>query len=110
MSQYLPYGKFKWLKKVDNFDANSISENSSVGNILEVGLEYSKELHELHNDYPLAREKLAVPYDIMSNYCKKIANKYRIKVCDVIKLIPNLGNKTGFVLHYRNLSYICHLE
>ena len=26
MSGYLPYGKFKWLKNVDGFDINSISE------------------------------------------------------------------------------------
>ena len=29
MSGYLPYGEFKWLKNVVNFDANSISEKSS---------------------------------------------------------------------------------
>ena len=26
MSSYLPYGEFKWLKNLDNFDLNSISE------------------------------------------------------------------------------------
>ena len=31
--------------------------NSSTGYILEIDLEYSKELHDLHNDYPLAPEK-----------------------------------------------------
>ena len=40
----------------------------------------------------------------MSKYCKKIADKYGIKVGDVKKLIPNLGNKTKYVLHYRNLQ------
>ena len=57
MSEYHPYGKFTWLKNVDNFDVNPIHENSSVGYILEVGLEYPEELHQLHNDYPLAPEK-----------------------------------------------------
>ena len=64
-----------------------------VNYILEVDLEYPKELHELHNDYPLAPEKLAVTNDILSNYCKSIADKYDIKVGDIKKLIPNLGNK-----------------
>ena len=50
MSDYLPYEKFKWLKKVDNFDLNSISENNRIGYILEVDLEYPDELHSLHND------------------------------------------------------------
>ena len=58
----------------------------------------------MHNDYPLAPEKLAVSSDMLSKYCKKIANKYKIKVADVKKLIPNLGNKIKYVLHYRNLQ------
>ena len=33
MSSYLPYGEFKWLKRFDNFDVNSISKNSSIGYI-----------------------------------------------------------------------------
>ena len=72
MSGYLPYGRFKWLKNVDGFDVNSISEKSPIGYILEVDLQYADELHALHNDYPLAPEKLAIPYDMLSNYCKKL--------------------------------------
>ena len=104
MSGYRPYGVFKWLKNVDRFDVNSISKKSPIGYILEVDLEYPDELHVLHNDYPLAPEKLAIPYDMLSDYCKKIADEYEIKVGDVEKLIPNLGNKTNYVLHYRNLQ------
>ena len=80
MSRYLPYGRFKWLKNADNFDASSISEKSPVGYILKVDLEHLDELYVLHNDHPLAPEKLAIPYDILSDYCKKIADKYGIKV------------------------------
>ena len=104
MSGYLPYGGFKYLKSVDNFEVNSVSETNPIGYILEVDLEYPDELHVLHNDYPLAPEKLAIPYDMLSDYCKKIADEYEIKVGDVKKLIPNLGNKTNYVLHYRNLQ------
>ena len=103
MSNYLPYGGFKWLKSADGFDVNSISEKIPIGYILEVDLEYPDELHMLHNDYPLAPEKLAIPYDMSSDYCKKIAYNYEIKVGDVKKLIPNLGNKANYVPHYRNL-------
>ena len=104
MSGYLPYGEFKWLKNAHNFDLDSISENRSTGYILNIDLEYSAELHVLHNDYPLAAEKLAIPYDMLSDYCQKIAEEYQIKVGDVNKLIPNLGGKTNFVLHYKNLQ------
>ena len=48
----------------ENFDVNSISKKSPIGYILEVDLEYPKELFKLHNDYPLAPEKLAIPYDM----------------------------------------------
>ena len=85
MSGYLPYGRFKCLKNVDNFDLNSISEKTRIGYILEVDLQYLDELHVLHNDYPLAPEKLAIPYEILSDYRKKIADRYGIKVGDVMK-------------------------
>ena len=57
MSEYLPYGGFKWLKSVDGFDINSIIVKNPVGYILEVDIEYPDELYLLHNDYPLASEK-----------------------------------------------------
>ena len=38
------------------------------------------------------------------NIEKKIPDKYEIKVGDVRKLIPNLGNKTNYAVHYRNLQ------
>ena len=91
-------------KNVDKFDVMSISEKNQIGYLLEADLKYSDKLHELHNDYPLAPEKLAVSSDMLSKYCKKIADKYEIKVGDVKKLIPNLGNKTNYVVHYRNLQ------
>ena len=53
---------------------------------------------------PLAPEKLTVNKDILSNYCRSIADKYDIKVGDIKKLIPNLGNKNKYVLHYKNLQ------
>ena len=41
---------------------------------------------------------------MLSKSSKKIADKYEIKVGDVKKLISNLGNKTNYVVHYRNLQ------
>ena len=106
MRRYLPYEGFNWLKNIDEFDVMSVSEKRLIGYLLEVNLEYPDELHELrnHNDYPLAPEKLAVSSDMLSKYCKKIADKYEGKVGDKKKLIPNLGNKTNYVVNYRNLQ------
>ena len=104
MSEYLPYEVFEWLKNVDEFDVMSISKKSLIGYFLEVDLKYPDELHEFHNCYPRAPEKPAFSSDMLSNYCKKIADMYEIKAGAVKKLIPNLGSKTNYVVHYINLQ------
>ena len=110
MSEYLPYEGFKWLKNVDGFDVMSINEKSPTGYFLEVDIEYSDKLYKLHNDYALTPEKLAVFSDMLSKYCKNTTDKYEIKVGDAKKLIPNLGNKSNYVVHYRNLQLFLSLE
>ena len=106
MSQYLPTGGFKWLteKQINNLNLAKYQEDSNKGLILEVDLEYPRELHDLHNDYPLAAEKVKVTEDMISGYSKKIAEKYKISTGLVHKLIPTLSNKEKYVLHYRNLQ------
>ena len=51
---------------------------------LVVDLEYPEDSHDLHNDYPLAPE--------------------RIKIGNIEKLIPNLSNKSNYVVHCENLK------
>ena len=106
MSQYLPYSWFKYLNwgEIDGLNLSSFEENSPIGYILKVDLEYPDELHELHNDYPLAREKLEISHNMLLNYCNSIANKYNKKIGGVNRLVPNLGNKSKYVLHYKNLQ------
>ena len=74
MSQYLPTGGFRWLtqKQIEKTNLAKYDEKSKKGLILEVDLEYPKELHDLHNDYPLASEKVKVTQDMLSDYCKNI--------------------------------------
>ena len=79
MSMKLPTHGFKWMND------RELSTWRKFPCILEVDLEYSKGLHDLHNDYPLAPERIM---------CK---NK-------VEKLIPNLGNKEKYVIHRENLK------
>ena len=106
MIQHLPISDFKFLtkKEINKFDLNSISENSPIGYILEVDVEYPDELHDLHDDYLLAPEKLEISSNMLSKYCD-ISDKYGIKVGRVIKLVPNLRDKIKCIVHYRNLQY-----
>ena len=106
MSQYLPTGNFKWLSQnqIEKTNLGKYTENSKKGLILEVDLEYPQELHDLHNDYPLGPEKAKVAKDMLSDYCKKIADKFNISSGLVHKLIPTLNDKEKYILHYRNLQ------
>ena len=68
MSEHLPYGGLEWLKNFEEFVVTSISEKGETGYYFEVDLKYLDELHELHNDYLLAPEKLAVSSDMLPKY------------------------------------------
>ena len=106
MSQYLPCADFKWVKNIDKIEQKlmQIKKDSSTGYILEVDLEYPKKLHDIHNDFPLAPEKINIPKEWLSKYCLKIENAHNITTGTVKKLVPNLMNKNNYVIHYRNLQ------
>ena len=72
--------------------------------MLEVDLDYPDDLHELHDDCPLAAEKLEISQSMFQKYCCSIAEAYGTKIGGVNKLITNLGNKNKYALHYRNLQ------
>ena len=106
MSQYLSTGNFKWMtdKEISKIDLGKYIADGKKGLILEVDLEYPQELHDIHDDYPVAPEKVKVSNNMLSAYCKKIAEKYNISIALVSKLIPTLRDKKEYVLHYRNLQ------
>ena len=87
MSMKLPTRGFKWLtggemKKL--YDNQVIQVWEKTPCILEVDIEYPDELHDKHNDYPFCPERV------------KCEN-------GVEKLIPNLRDKTKYIIHYKNL-------
>ena len=103
MSQSLPFKDFKWLDPED-FILDNYTDDTRKGVILEVDLEYPEELHHLHNDYPLAPEKILVSDDMLSPYCKGLKDSENISSGRVHKLVPNLMCKEKYILHYRNLQ------
>ena len=112
MSQYLPTGNLKWMtdKELSKTNLGKYELDSKEGLILEVDLEYPKELHDQHNDYPIAPEKVKVSNNMLSAYCKKIAEKYNISIGLVRKINPTLRDKKEYVLHYRNLELYLDLD
>ena len=103
MKQYLPYGSFKW-KDPEEFVLNNINNDSEIGHILEVDLEYPKELHDLHNEYPYCPEHLKITADMLSNYSRTVASQNSMKCGDSNKLASTLKNKEKYVIHERNLK------
>ena len=85
MSKPLPYRNFRWIKEKELGNWERLSSEEGKGCILEVDLEYPKELHDLHNEYPLAPEKITIG--------------------KVEKLVPNLSDKKNYVLHHENLKF-----
>ena len=78
MSKPLPTHGFRWMTNQE------LKGWKNLPCILEVDLVYPQQLHDLHNDYPLAPERL-------------IVNK-------VEKLMPNLNDKVKYVVHHETLK------
>ncbi|GFS64618.1 uncharacterized protein TNCV_4684541 [Trichonephila clavipes] len=62
MSKYLPLKDFVWSDNdLTEQDILNLSDESDVGYILEVDLEYPSDLHDKHSDFPLAPENKPPP-------------------------------------------------
>ena len=83
MMKSLPVGDFKWM------DEKEFGHWKDAPCILEVDLDYPRDLHDLRNDYPLAPE--------------------RLKIGNVEKLIPNLWDKEKYIVHHENLKLYLEL-
>ncbi|XP_071085832.1 uncharacterized protein [Haliotis cracherodii] len=132
MSQSLPVSGFEWVHTEDFPDVTQVLDNAQEGYILEVDLDYPKELHDHHNDYPLAPESIGVTDDMLSPFAMNLKRKLEDDLREnkdknkenrpaekqsectkdikaVQKLIPNLQPKQKYVLHYRNLKFYLSL-
>ena len=87
MSQKLPLDGFKWKENISKFNEDftqNYDEDSNKGYILEVDVEYLKNLHDLHIDLPFLPE--------------------RMKINKSNKLVCNLYDKNRYVAHIRSLK------
>ena len=109
MSFSLPIRNFKWLsnKEIENINLAKLPQGKGL--ILEVDLDYPEHLHDEHNDYPLAPEKIEIQSHQLSDYCQQLKTQFKLKVGGIKKLVPNLRPKKNYVLHYRNLQQYLEL-
>ncbi|XP_050062931.1 uncharacterized protein LOC126552279 [Aphis gossypii] len=81
----LPFKDFEWVDDL-NIDVTKIADDSEVGYILEVDVDYPKNLHKTHNDFPF----------LPLNECPPNSN--------VKKLLTTLLPKKNYIVHYKNLK------
>ena len=92
ISRKFPVNDFKWVKKLSKFNERisteefikSYDENSNKRYILQVDVEYPKNLFNLHKDLPF------------------LAERKKYKKCK--KLVCNIHNKENYVVHIRALK------
>ena len=108
MSTFLPIIRFKWVLDKE-FDLNKYTSSSSKGCPLEIDLEYPKELCELHNDYPLAPDKLEMKKEMLAKYQQMISDFFNTPISNVKELVPNYFCKGKYLLHYENLNLYLRL-
>jgi hypothetical protein len=92
LSQALPIRNYSWVEPV-NWSVEKIFElenDHKFGFIFEVDLDYPAELHDDHNDLPLAVQNISSPFNKSKSNCKK--------------LILNFSNKKNYVCHFRVLK------
>jgi len=85
MCESLPISGFEWVDQINEDDIINFDKDGDIGYILEVDLKYPRHLHDKHNDFPLAAEKLLL------GKCTNLA--------------PNLQDKKKYIVHIRNLKY-----
>ena len=86
MAQYLPYSQFEWAEDLSETNFFNVPDDSEIGYILEVDLEYPENLHDDHKDLPLCPEHMCPP-----------GSKQK-------KLMTTLYDKEHYVIHYRSLK------
>ena len=113
MTQPLPTGNFKWIRKNEvDFDNtmqlltecyNLYKQGKPItkGYLIQTDLFYPKELHDKHNDLPLAPENIIVQKSYLSasqqeNYVEGDINS---------KLTTNLFDKKKYITFHENLFY-----
>ena len=110
MQQKLPIDGYKWLsqEEINDFDIDKTDPNSDIGYILEVSLLYPKELHTLHDEFPLAPHKHQINFENLSPLAQSIHTSCfpdKLGRHKTEKLVGTLLPRVNYVTHYVNLKF-----
>lgn len=109
MSVSLPYKNIRWSNDITIDNVMNINPDGNKGYIIECDLEYPEELHDLHNNYPLAPEKMIITNDMLSEHTREIQEFLKIKEDTNAKLVCTLNKKTNYITHIKNLQLYIRL-
>ncbi|UYV77913.1 hypothetical protein LAZ67_15002823 [Cordylochernes scorpioides] len=103
MCQPLPTGRFRWLtsEECNQINILALQDDSLIGYIFVVDLCYPEHLHDSHNDFPLAPERLQIVESMLSDFKKSLPHS----IASSIKLCPNFFPKSSYTVHYRTLKF-----
>ena len=99
MTKIFPTGGFKWFDHT-KFNLDKNYDGTLRGYVIEIELEYYQELHELHNNYPLAPDELDIKKEILAGYQLKIVDDYDISIVNVKQnyfLTPSTKRSRSFI-------------
>ena len=100
MSRFLPSSGFRWLthEEVANFRLATLSEEDGpVGFLLDVDLQFPRELHDYFNDFPPAPESIMVEDKWLSELQRQAFNTE--KRARSQKLVPHLNDHRHYHVH-----------
>jgi uncharacterized protein YeeX (DUF496 family) len=110
MSQLSPEKEFEWFEGLTEQDIVNYVDGE-CGYFVECDLKYPHELHDKHNDYPLAPERKSVSADMLSPHTTELyGNVYDLKSNQKIpdekvdKLLLTLKDKDKYVVHIKMLQ------
>ena len=114
MNSKLPMCDFQWCKsdEIRTIDWYSIDTEEDFGYILEVDLEYPENLHDFHNDFPLAPVKRKISNNELGFYQEQLLDEMKslgYKRIPVEKLLTTLESKNNYILHFKNLKLYLQL-
>ena len=98
MVRKLPRDGYKWCEIKNIVELmGKYRSNTDFGYFVEIDLEYPREIHDDHSDFPLAPEKLVIKDDCLSAYSENLVSNRSV----VPKSSETLFDKP---------NYICHIE